>query len=522
MIAGLVLGSLSACTEPSVPPALQLPTLPPAEAMEPAVREQFTERRDLLKSVLADAETPATDIAWAFGQMGRVYHAYRDLDQARRCYAEAHRLDPELFDWAYLLGHVDLVLGQTASAKTEFERAHTLRPTIAEPLAALGRIAHESGDLEAAKAHFLTALELAPRHVLARYGLALVEIDSGLEADAIERLLRLLKEQPDAFQIRYALGDALKKIDRLEEAREYLDAIPSSPLERVGINSPDPWMGSIASLPVSVTALERRGRQALLKGRVKEALQYFRRAEAAAPERRDVRFNLATALVHDGLPEEAREHLRFIVNNFPDFDGAHRLLGRIELKRRPAFARQEFERALALDDSADNRLALADWFLHVGETRAAITAYEHSLAASSKTGDAHVGRVLSLLLDGQVSAAQEALREASIALPRSPRLAWLGLRIGKATSQRKFFPSAPRSVFELETAAMVRASEGEFGAAVGFQKKAIRRVGEGAHRAVAEARLQRYRDGRTAARLWEPSDRARVRSSRTGSPSRKR
>ncbi len=532
-VAVVIVLVLAACAPAPVARDITPPAMPPAESMEPAVRAQFGERRALLDRVLDDPEATDADVAWALGQLGRLFHAYRHLDQAQWCYAEAARLDPDMFEWSYLLGHLELVIGDADSARERFEHARSLRPEQPEPLTLLGRLARESGAFDRAEAHLSEALEHDEENALARYELALTELASGRAADAIERLRRLLEEQPDAFQLLHSLAEALRSVGRSEEARSILESIPASAIDRVSLISADPWMERLTALPVSVTAMQRRGRQALMAGRLPAAMRAFRKSEAVAPERRDVRFNLATALFQAGRGDEAESHLRYVIEHFPDFDGAHRLLGRHLLRSDPEAAKALLDQALALDDSIENHLALGDWALVVDDPVTAVGHYRNALAGTPRSEDAHVALVRALALDGDHDAAEHALAEAFDVLPakrastylapKPNRLTWMAVRFEATTApqaarQPRRLPSQPRTPFELETAAMVRAAEGDFETALMLQRRAL---ADYPHPA-GDERLARYRTGRPAASPFAPTDRIRVSSRRAVAPSRNR
>lgn len=510
--------------------ALSPPPLPPLDTMEPAVRAQFEERAALLEQVLANPKAVAYDVAWALGQMGRLHQAYRFVDQALWYYEAAHNQDPETFAWAYLLGHLQMALGDPTAAQPFFERAAQLRPDIAGSFAALGRLELEAGNLEAATEHYRATLELDDKHALARHGLAQVEIQQGRLADAVERLRRLLDEQPRAYQVHYALADALRRLGREDEARVHLDSIPESTVNRISLRTPDPWIESIQDLLVSATAIDRRGRMALLDGRAMEALRLFRQAEAAAPDRREIQFNLATALFQTGQLDEAIERLRRMNQTFPDFSGAFRLLGRaLQSRGETTEARRLLQKAADLDPEAEsNHRALGDLYLATDQPKLALVSFERALYLSSRSAEGHIGLGLAQLMLERYEEADQTFRRGIQVRPRSRPLQWLRLR-SLAGSRSDAIPpeppTPPQTLFELETAAMSRASQGSFEAAIRWQENAVRlaQAAESAERRrLAEDRLARYRAGRSVGKPWVALERVQVASRRAGSPSRTR
>ncbi|MEM8963700.1 MAG: tetratricopeptide repeat protein [Acidobacteriota bacterium] len=541
LASALVSLCLLACTASEVeqPSRLgldDLPPLPALEPMEPAVRDQFEERQALLVSVLDEASTAADhDIAWALGQMGRLHQAYRDYDRAVWFLDQAHRFDPEIFDWPYLLGHVAKVLGDLETAERGFLRAHELRPDEPRPLTALGELALEAGDLDRAEAFYREALDLDATLPLTRLGLARVESARGRHADAIEALDRLLAEQPDAYQVHYALADAYRALDRPEDVTWHLEAIPASNLDRIGLSSPDPWMEGLLEIPASVTAIDRRGRVALLGGRTQEAIRLFRRGIALDPDRVEARFNLGMAFLQARRLDEAEVELRQSLVEYPEQSATYRVLGTVRRELGDeAEALILFARAIELDsEAAINHLAMAELRRMRGEHAWAIEHYERVIALDPDVGDAHLGLARTYLDLGRVVPASEVTARGLAELPRNRGLQWLDLRARAARliadpSQpiaSLVLPENPRTIFELETAAMYRAATSDFNDARRFQQQALQSAGPAVDRGRITARLEAYQANRLPQWAWvegEPVRIARSSGSSAPVPSRRR
>src|SRR5712692_9664709 len=63
----------------------------------------------------------------AAGALAMTLHAYQQYDAAGRAYSRAHLLDPQNFDWLYLLGAVQMELGAFDGAVKSFQSALRLR-----------------------------------------------------------------------------------------------------------------------------------------------------------------------------------------------------------------------------------------------------------------------------------------------------------------------------------------------------------------------------------------------------------
>ena len=86
-------------------------------------------------------------------------------------------------------------------------------------------------------------------------------------------------------------------------------------------------------------------------------------------------------------------------------------------------------------------------------------------------------------------------------------------------------PAQPRNLFELESAAMLRAAQGDFDTAMHLQETAVQQGAEAVHHRTIEERLAGYRAQRPASWVWVAGERPRgSRASTTGasSPSRRR
>lgn len=86
----------------------------------------------------------------------------------------------------------------------------------------LGEVARRSGDLDTAATHYRKALNIYPGFAQASFALGRALLDTGKTADAIPQLETAAKEDPDNPTIHLALGTALQRSGRKDEAaREF-------------------------------------------------------------------------------------------------------------------------------------------------------------------------------------------------------------------------------------------------------------------------------------------------------------
>jgi len=486
---------------------IQLPPLPSLDDMDPPVRQQFRERYGRLVKTVAEKSALPEDVAWTLGQMGRLYQAYHYLEQATICLRQAHELDPLSFEWPYLLGHVERKLGRMQSAQSDFEAARDLRPEEAGPWIALGEIALQSGQLSAARLNFERALDLQPGQAFAGLGLARTQIESGQWPDAIERLRQLLVRQPRAYQLHYAMADALKKSGRLGAAKAHLDQIPAAAADRVGLKSADPWMEAIPRLAISATALEKRGRQAMVLGQSKVAVKLFERAVSTAPDRAELQYSLAVAYSKLQLETKADAILDTILKSHPGFAPAYRLKGQLADRRNDSESTgMWFARAIECDPADPaSHLLLAGFLLDQSRYDEAVIHFSVATSLSPKNLNNYLGWSLALFQSGQTQAAIEILDLGLKELPQAKPLIWLRARwqLSRGEIPDLLAMGPARSVLAIETRAMILATTGRHAEATRWQGIALKMVTDDApHHKTMEKRLRLYSRDMTADTVW--------------------
>ena len=111
----------------------------------------------------------------------------------------------------YELGRALQQAGQTEAALSQYHQALTLerRP---EALNAIGALHLLTGRAQAARTHFLQALELDPNNPDVHVNLALIELESGNHAAAIDRLHQVLSRGPSSHAQRL-LDEAYRRLE---------------------------------------------------------------------------------------------------------------------------------------------------------------------------------------------------------------------------------------------------------------------------------------------------------------------
>ena len=210
--------------------------------VEPAVRNQLEERAAAVEAALQGGSASSPELAAAFGDLGRHYHAYELLTAAEEGYREALSLAPEEFQWHYYLGFLLQIEGEFQQAAARFEKALAIQPADLPTLLRLGRLRLELSQLEPAQAAFDRALALASSSAEAHHGLARVAAARGeLEASA-KHLHKALELQPQASSLHYSLAQAYRALGEVEKARRHLElrCVPRSNEGRLTRSGLDP------------------------------------------------------------------------------------------------------------------------------------------------------------------------------------------------------------------------------------------------------------------------------------------
>ena len=310
-----------ACTRAEPRPPLDPVGLPALSRLEPAVRTEIERRATRVEELVARATTPATELAEAYGSLGRVLDAHELPGAAARCYTNAGRLAPGEFSWPYLHGQLALATGattSTATAKAAFSRALEISPD--QPLALVGaaRAAALAGDWEESRRLAERALGRDPGLALAWSVLGNAQLGGGDAAGAATSLRRALQLQPAATRIHGQLATALARAG---------DAVGSQAEERLrgeGILAiDDPWLQQVADERLDAVGRRAAGERLFLAGDLANALVEFEAATAAAPDDPESRVGLGSALARSGRWPEAADQYREALRRAPDHALAH-------------------------------------------------------------------------------------------------------------------------------------------------------------------------------------------------------
>jgi predicted CXXCH cytochrome family protein len=261
-------------------PVVRLAAVPVAERFEPALRlaTLLPLLRDPILAVRIDAAQALADVP---------ADAWRDGDRST------------LAD----------VLG-------EYRAAQRVNADLPESHVNLGSLAIRLGDFDVARSEFETALRLAPWFVPAYVNFADLERAQGNDAAAEPLLRRALALTPENADVHYALGLALIRLKRGDDAvAAFARASELAPAQ--------PHYAYVWALSLQGV------------GQLDRALAVLEAARAQHPRNRDLLVALATLSRDAGRSNAALRYARTLVEISPDDPDARALLAQLEADGRP-------------------------------------------------------------------------------------------------------------------------------------------------------------------------------------------
>jgi Flp pilus assembly protein TadD len=260
--------------------------------------------------------------------------------------------------------------GRLGEARQAFEAAARLAPGLAGPYNNLGVIAYTEGRYDEAARHYRRALELDPKDPEPRRNLALALA---------------------------ALGQPGAAADELREA--------------VGVETLGP------------AGLEQTARQALIEGRVAEAVTAFEALRRLRPDDAGARVGLGGAYEAAGRLDEAGTEYREAIRLSPQSAEAHDSLGYLLVRQgRFAEAIGPLQQAIRLrPEFGPSHASLAGALREVGRLDDSIAAYQRALQfrENATSADVRNNYGIALALRGRTTEAASEFREA---LRLNPRL----------------------------------------------------------------------------------------------------
>ena len=438
---GANLYSQSHQAEVLAPPAAGLipVNLPDTGDLEPEVREQLVTAVKALTAATNDPATPALKLANAYGTVGELYQAYSLNSPAIECYANATRLVPSDFRWAYLLGKLYELEGNVQKAISHYKIALRLSSDYPPVFVNLGNIYLQLNSLDDAEQYFNRALEIDRGSGAAQYGLGQAALSKRNYSSAVAYLENALKLSPEATRLHYALAMAYRGVGQLEKAQDHLARTGS-----VGVRASDPLVDRLQDLVKGARLHLIRGRAALEVRRYADAVREFRKAIAEQPSSVPAHLNLGAALSQTGDVTGAVAEFEETLRLDPQHLNAHYNLGLLlaQANRHPE-AIAHLRSTIAGSPNDNNaRFLLAQELALVGRFDEADAEFAKVVQLDPNNEEALLNRVKVLLAQKQYRQALSILENGHTQFPKkqltTTTLAYLlaaspqvGLRDGK-------------------------------------------------------------------------------------------
>ncbi len=398
-----------------------LPFEPPAlEHLEAAVAEQLGAGAELLESVLAQPDVGRQTLGEAFGETGRLYHAYEMDEPAAVCYANAARLSPGDYRWRYFPAVLDHQAGRLETAIAGYERSLELAPASLAARIRLGDALLAAERPAEARAAYRKALETDPESAAALAGLGQVALSEKRYADAVGHLSAALAVVPEADRLNHPLGLAYRGLGDMDQARAHL-----ARRGKVGVKPADPLIDGLAALKTGERVLLLRGQTAYRAGRFEEAAAAFRAALAAEPESVRARVNLGSALAGAGRREDAVAIFREAVALDPDNRAARFNLGVLLAQAGDAAgAAETLARVVELEPGdVEARLELARVRRRLGQAEQALSEAARAVGIDPARPDARLLEAQILVQLSRYGEARERLEAAHAVMPEAGNVA---------------------------------------------------------------------------------------------------
>jgi tetratricopeptide (TPR) repeat protein len=276
-----------------------LPELPRVNTADflPAIRTQIEQAEQEARLHPRDPN--------AAGALAMTLHAYDQYDAAERVYRRVHLLEPQNFDWLYLLATVQAAKGAFDAAVESFQAALRIRPNdlVAELHLAEGWTAIAKWD--EARLVYQGVLVKHSDNPQAWYGLGRVQTAQGDHAGAAESFGKACGLFPGYGAAHFALAGALRRLGRQAEAESHVADYSKNMTTAPPLN--DLLLQRVHELNRSVTVHIQRGAELEKAGKIEEAIREHEAALATDPDNVQVRVNLITLYGRIGEAVKAKQ-----------------------------------------------------------------------------------------------------------------------------------------------------------------------------------------------------------------------
>lgn len=457
--------------------------VPDFTGTEKALQQTLGKVRDELVALTQKPTVEDAELAEAFGQMGRYYHAHHLYASAAACYINAETLAPETFLWPYLLGYVYYQASSPNKAVHAYQRALAIQPQHAAAQLRLATVYLDLNQPELAESLLQKPLTIQGLSGAARFQMGRVALAGRDYEAAVRHFKEALVEHPYATQIHYPLAMAYRGLGDVARARTHL--------QQRGEGEPkivDPPVDELGKLLRGARTHYFRAIEEARDGHYQEAVDSFRQALALDPENVNARVSFARALYLLGERDAAQEQLAEALRRQTEHALGNFLMG-VLLEERGSSEKAMAHYRLTLAANPEHGGAnfyLGNALMRAGQYAQAAEHYRRAVRAEPKNFPARLSEAMALLRAGAPhSQVKERLEEAMAAHPDQQVFAYALARLLAASSEDETRDgeralALAKQLFEgfnsldnAETLAMAYAEVGRYEDAAAQQKNAV-------------------------------------------------
>lgn len=302
----------------------------------PGIREQVKK---------ADEEARKNpNYAGAVGRLAMILQTYDEHELAATVYQKARKLQPNEFQWIYLLAVCQSALGKHAEAAATFRESLAKKSDYLPAQLRLADSLLALNELTESRKLYETIIAKEPRMAQAFYGLGRIKTKLG-DKSAIDNFLKAVELSPSWGAAHYALAMAYREVGDAAKTAEHLQLSQQNKLVRPFLA--DPLMSAVADLNSGAADRLRRGVEFEAEGRLEDSIAEHRRALEINPQYQQVHVNLIQLYGRARQPAKAEEHYRAAIALNPALAEAHYNFGVVLVEqKRSAEAAQLFRLAV--------------------------------------------------------------------------------------------------------------------------------------------------------------------------------
>lgn len=364
--------------------------------LDPANRDTIINARNHLNTALQSGAGPA-ELANAYGELGALYQVHKVFQPADDCYENAKQLDPDNFRWAYYSAYLAADTGRIELALARYEQARTLNPGYQALRVRMADAWLALNEQDKAREAYESVVSATGLEAASLYGLGQIALLNRDFDSAIDYFNRALQQDPDASRIHYPLAQALRAVQRNEEARRHI-ALRGDTLPAIK----DPQIESLLAMKRGAAIHFVHAMHAINRHDYHDASEAFAQGLSKEPDNAVARISYARTLYLSNREDEARRELERSLTALPDNTLALFLLGvLIEEAGDPAKAAGFYRQALQRDPAhAGANFYLANQYYRKQQYARAASHYAESIQADPGNMAAYLPYLGTLLHTG--------------------------------------------------------------------------------------------------------------------------